>query len=92
MNNELNKQSKNEIKSRIINQVEKMTEDMLKEAPLLVQTTIKMNIGSVKQSINDMSDEQIDCLIDKAYTILDFIQYGEEPDELVDSTSEPDSN
>lgn len=42
------------------------------------------------QSINDMSDEQIDCLIDKAYSILDYIQYGDE--ELVDTTSESDSN
>ena len=90
MNNELNKQSKNEIKSRIINQVEKMTEDMLQTAPLAIRTIISMNIGSVMQSINDMSDEQIDCLIDKAYNILDFIQYGDE--ELVDTTSESDSN
>ena len=49
-----------------------------------------MNIGSVKQSINDMSDEQVECLIDKAYSILDYIQYGE--DELVDTASEPDTN
>ena len=47
-----------------------------------------MNIGSVTQSINDMSDEQIDCLIDKAYSILDYIQYGDE--ELVDTTSQLD--
>jgi hypothetical protein len=37
-----------------------------------------MNIGSVKQSINDMNDDQVELLIDKAYNILDYIQYGED--------------
>lgn len=48
-----------------------------------------MNIGSVTQSIKDMTDDQVEGLIDKAYTILDYIQYGEEFDN-VDTTSELD--
>jgi hypothetical protein len=35
-----------------------------------------------------MTDDQVESLIDKAYTILDYIQYGEE--EVVDTTSQLD--
>ena len=78
MNNELENQSKNEIKSRIINQMDKMLEETLEQAPLAIRTIVTMNIGSVKQSINNMSDEQINHFINKAYDMLDYIQFGED--------------
>ena len=43
----------------------------------MVKTVVSMNIGSVKQSISDMTDEQIQTLLYKAYDMLDYIQFGE---------------
>ena len=63
------------VKDRLIQTMEKTISQM--EMPLAVKTLVTMNIGQVRSSINDMSDETLDEFIEKAYNMHDYIKYGE---------------
>lgn len=43
----------------------------------MARTMVTMNLGTVQRSINNMSDEQLENLLDKAYEMLDGVRYGD---------------
>ena len=61
-----------EIKQRIIQMIEEMTETL----PPMVRTIVTMNIGSVKQLVTNMSDAEIDTLLLKIENIIEVVKYG----------------
>lgn len=61
-----------EIKQRIIQMIEEMTDHL----PPMVRTIVTMNIGSVKQLVINMSDAEIDTLLLKIENIIEVVKYG----------------
>lgn len=72
MKEELNS-NQNPMKTRLLNLIEKIVDDL----PAMARTVVTMNLGTVKHSINNMSDEQLENLLDKAYEMLDGVRYGD---------------
>ena len=72
MKEELNS-NQNPMKTRLLNLIEKIVDDL----PAMARAMVTMNLGTVQRSINNMSDEQLENLLDKAYEMLDGVRYGD---------------
>lgn len=66
-----------EVKERIL----QMIKEMIETLPPMIKTMVQMQFGSVTQLICNMSDEQIETLINKVEKSIEVIKYGDKVSE-----------
>ena len=62
-----------EVKERII----QMIKEMIETLPPMVRTMAQMQFGTVTQLVNNMTDEQIETLINKVEKSIEVVKYGD---------------
>ena len=62
-----------EIKERIL----QMIKEMIETLPPMIRTMVQMQFGSVTQLVYNMTDEQIDTLINKVEKSIEVVKYGD---------------
>ena len=70
-----------EVKQRIL----VMLKEMIEAFPPMVRTVAQMQFGTVTQLVNNMTDEQIETLINNIEKSIEVVKYG-------DTVSEHDTN
>ena len=70
-----------QVKERIL----KMIQETIETLPPMIRTMVQMQYGTVKQLVSNMTDEQIETLIDKVEKSIEVVKYG-------DTVSEHDTN
>ena len=66
-----------EVKERII----QMIKETLETLPPMVRTMAQMQFGTVTQLVNNMTDEQIETLINKVEKSIEVVKYGDKVSE-----------
>ena len=62
-----------EVKQRII----VMLKEMIEAFPPMVRTVAQMQFGTVTQLVNNMTDEQVETLINKVEKAVEVVKYGD---------------
>ena len=62
-----------EVKERIL----VMIKETMETLPPMVRTMAQMQFGTVTQLVNNMTDEQIETLIDKVEKAVEVVKYGD---------------
>ena len=62
-----------EVKERIL----QMIKETMETLPPMVRTMAQMQFGTVTQLVNNMTDEQIDTLINKVEKSIEVVKYGD---------------
>ena len=62
-----------EVKQRIL----VMIKETMETLPPMVRTMAQMQFGTVKQLVNNMTDEQIETLINKVEKSIEVVKYGD---------------
>ena len=70
-----------EVKERIL----VMLKEMIEAFPPMIRTMAQMQFGTVTQLVNNMTDEQIETLINNVEKSIEVVKYG-------DKVSEHDTN
>ena len=70
-----------QVKERIL----QMIKETMETLPPMIRTMAQMQFGTVTQLVNNMSDEQIETLINKVEKSIEVVKYG-------DTVSEHDTN
>ena len=70
-----------QVKERII----VMIKETMETLPPMVRTMAQMQFGTVTQLVNNMTDEQVETLINKVEKYIEVVKYG-------DTVSEHDTN
>ena len=66
-----------EVKERII----VMLKEMIEAFPPMIRTMAQMQFGTVKQLVNNMTDEQIETLINNVEKSIEVVKYGDKVSE-----------
>ena len=66
-----------EVKQRIL----VMLKEMIEAFPPMVRTVAQMQFGSVTQLVNNMTDEQIETLINNVEKSIEVVKYGDKVSE-----------
>ena len=66
-----------EVKQRIL----VMIKETMETLPPMVRTMAQMQFGSVTQLVNNMTDEQIETLINKVEKSIEVVKYGDKVSE-----------
>ena len=66
-----------EVKERIL----VMLKEMIEAFPPMVRTVAQMQFGTVTQLVNNMTDEQIETLINKVEKSIEVVKYGDKVSE-----------
>ena len=66
-----------EVKERIL----VMLKEMIEAFPPMIRTMAQMQFGTVKQLVNNMSDEQIETLINTVEKSIEVVKYGDKVSE-----------
>ena len=66
-----------EVKQRIL----VMLKEMIEAFPPIVRTVAQMQFGTVTQLVCNMSDEQIETLINKVEKSIEVVKYGDKVSE-----------
>ena len=66
-----------EVKERIL----VMLKEMIEAFPPMIRTMAQMQFGSVKQLVNNMTDEQIETLINNVEKSIEVVKYGDKVSE-----------
>ena len=70
-----------EVKERIL----QMIKETIETLPPMIRTMVQMQFGTVTQLVYNMTDEQIETLINKVEKAIEVVKYG-------DRVSEHDTN
>ena len=62
-----------EVKERII----VMIKETMETLPPMIRTMAQMQFGTVTQLVNNMSDEQVETLINKVEKAVEVVKYGD---------------
>ena len=62
-----------EVKERIL----QMIKETIETLPPMVRTMAQMQFGTVTQLVNNMTDEQIETLINKVEKSIEVVKYGD---------------
>ena len=62
-----------EVKQRIL----VMLKEMIEAFPPMVRTVAQMQFGTVTQLVNNMTDEQIETLINNVEKSIEVVKYGD---------------
>ena len=62
-----------EVKERII----EMIKETMETLPPMIRTMAQMQFGTVTQLVNNMTDEQIETLINKVEKSIEVVKYGD---------------
>ena len=62
-----------EVKQRIL----QMIKETMETLPPMVRTMAQMQYGTVTQLVNNMTDEQIETLINKVEKSIEVVKYGD---------------
>ena len=62
-----------EVKERIL----QMIKETMETLPPMIRTMAQMQFGSVTQLVCNMTDEQIESLIDKVEKAIEVVKYGD---------------
>ena len=62
-----------EVKQRIL----VMIQETIETLPPMVRTMAQMQFGTVKQLVNNMTDEQVETLINKVEKSIEVVKYGD---------------
>ena len=66
-----------EVKQRIL----QMIKETMETLPPMVRTVAQMQFGTVTQLVNNMTDEQIETLINKVEKSIEVVKYGDKVSE-----------
>ena len=66
-----------EVKERIL----VMLKEMIETFPPMIRTMAQMQFGTVKQLVNNMTDEQIETLINNVEKSIEVVKYGDKVSE-----------
>lgn len=66
-----------EVKERIL----QMIKETLETLPPMIRTMAQMQFGTVTQLVNNMTDEQIDTLINNVEKAIEVVKYGDKVSE-----------
>ena len=66
-----------EVKQRIL----VMIKETMETLPPMVRTMAQMQFGTVTQLVNNMTDEQIETLINKVEKSIEVVKYGDKVSE-----------
>ena len=66
-----------EVKQRIL----VMLKEMIEAFPPMIRTMAQMQFGTVTQLVNNMTDEQIDTLINNVEKAIEVVKYGDKVSE-----------
>ena len=66
-----------EVKQRIL----VMLMEMIEAFPPMIRTMAQMQFGTVKQLVNNMTDEQIETLINNVEKSIEVVKYGDKVSE-----------
>ena len=66
-----------EVKERIL----QMIKETMETLPPMVRTMAQMQFGTVTQLVNNMTDEQIDTLINNVEKAIEVVKYGDKVSE-----------
>ena len=66
-----------EVKQRIL----VMIKEMIETLPPMVRTMVQMQFGSVTQLVSNMTDEQVETLINKVEKSIEVVKYGDKVSE-----------
>ena len=66
-----------EVKERIL----QMIKETMETLPPMVRTVVQMQFGTVTQLVNNMTDEQIETLINKVEKSIEVVKYGDKVSE-----------
>ena len=66
-----------EVKQRII----EMIKETMETLPPMIRTMAQMQFGTVTQLVNNMTDEQIETLINKVEKSIEVVKYGDKVSE-----------
>ena len=70
-----------QVKERIL----QMIKETMETLPPMIRTMAQMQFGTVTQLVNNMTDEQVETLINKVEKYIEVVKYG-------DTVSEHDTN
>ena len=62
-----------EVKERIL----QMIKETIETLPPMIRTMVQMQFGTVTQLVYNMTDEQIESLIDKVEKSIEVVKYGD---------------
>ena len=62
-----------EVKQRILIMIQETIETL----PPMIRTMVQMHFGTVTQLVYNMTDEQIETLIDKVEKSIEVVKYGD---------------
>ena len=66
-----------EVKERIL----QMIKETMETLPPMIRTMAQMQFGTVKQLVNNMTDEQIETLINNIEKSIEVVKYGDKVSE-----------
>ena len=66
-----------EVKERIL----VMLKEMIEAFPPMIRTMAQIQFGTVTQLVNNMTDEQIDTLINNVEKAIEVVKYGDKVSE-----------
>ena len=66
-----------EVKQRIL----QMIKETMETLPPMIRTMAQMQFGTVKQLVNNMTDEQIETLINNVEKSIEVVKYGDKVSE-----------
>ena len=66
-----------EVKQRIL----VMLKEMIEAFPPMIRTMAQVQFGSVKQLVDNMTDEQIETLINNVEKAIEVVKYGDKVSE-----------
>ena len=66
-----------EVKERIL----VMLKEMIEAFPPMVRTMAQLQFGTVTQLVNNMTDEQVETLINKVEKAVEVVKYGDKVSE-----------
>ena len=66
-----------EVKQRIL----KMIQETIETLPPMIRTMAQMQFGSVTQLVSNMTNEQIETLINKVEKSIEVVKYGDKVSE-----------
>ena len=66
-----------EVKQRIL----QMIKETMETLPPMIRTMAQMQFGTVTQLVNNMTDEQIETLINKVEKSIEVVKYGDKVSE-----------
>ena len=66
-----------EVKQRIL----QMIKEMMETLPPMIRTMVQIQFGSVTQLVYNMTDEQLETLINKVEKSIEVVKYGDKVSE-----------